>query len=441
MTEQDITTLTPVYTNPRVLEGLAIVAHNPSTGDPIAFDAGKLCNTAFKDLSMYTIYGGSLAKRETANCYVIKEAGAYMFPLVYGNAIKGGVANPNAYTNNGATYSNDFVNSRDVQITSPFIELNTGCAVASCEVVWQDHQDLIQNLELYEGGDCKYVRFIIDSMPSLNANAIIAVKDGSGNILWSWHIWCCLDDLSPITFTNHTEVNYDLMPINLGWKWDSTDRLRGRSPHYQWGRKDPMPCPAAYNSTSNTSLWGAKTYGSAEADTIGAAIKNPHLFYKQDGETYYNWFTGGSKYNLWNAAVTTTGAGDDQASAKKTIYDPCPVGFMLPAGRAFTGFTTSGGNVSSGAPTGCEVIGEWSNGWTMKKNANDTVGNFFAASGYRNRTSGALGYVGSNGYYWSFASDSQANAYYLNFLSSYLYPLYGSYRANGFAVRPCRELS
>ena len=63
-----------------------------------------------------------------------------------------------------------------------------------------------------------------------------------------------------------------------------------------------------------------------------------------------------------------------------------------------------------------------------------------AASGNRNRTSGALNNVGSNGNYWSFASNSQANAYNLNFNSSNLNPLNNNNRANGFAVRPCRAL-
>ncbi len=32
----------------------------------------------------------------------------------------------------------------------------------------------------------------------------------------------------------------------------------------------------------------------------------------------------------------------------KTVYDPCPAGFKLPASNAFTGFNTNGQN--GGAP-------------------------------------------------------------------------------------------
>ena len=63
----------------------------------------------------------------------------------------------------------------------------------------------------------------------------------------------------------------------------------------------------------------------------------------------------------------------------------------------------------------------------------------FAASGYRDRTSGALAYVGGRGLYWSSAALSQAYAYYLDFYSGGVYPLNYYYRARGFSVRCVRE--
>ena len=63
-----------------------------------------------------------------------------------------------------------------------------------------------------------------------------------------------------------------------------------------------------------------------------------------------------------------------------------------------------------------------------------------AAAGNRNRTSGALNNVGSNGNYWTFAPYSRAYARYLSFGSGYVYPLYDNYRASGLAVRSAREL-
>ena len=63
---------------------------------------------------------------------------------------------------------------------------------------------------------------------------------------------------------------------------------------------------------------------------------------------------------------------------------------------------------------------------------------YAAAAGYRNRTSGALGNVGSNGNWWTFAPNSQTNARYLNFNSGNVNPLNTNNRANGYGVWPCR---
>ncbi len=59
------------------------------------------------------------------------------------------------------------------------------------------------------------------------------------------------------------------------------------------------------------------------------------------------------------------------------------------------------------------------------------------AAGYRNRESGALTNVGSNGYYWSSSSYAAGNinAGNLNFNSGNVYPLNNNNRANGFSVR------
>ena len=64
-----------------------------------------------------------------------------------------------------------------------------------------------------------------------------------------------------------------------------------------------------------------------------------------------------------------------------------------------------------------------------------------AASGYRNRTSGDLNNVGSNGNYWSAAQNSADNAYNLNFNSGNVNPLNNNNRANGFSVLPVRAFN
>jgi len=75
------------------------------------------------------------------------------------------------------------------------------------------------------------------------------------------------------------------------------------------------------------------------------------------------------------------------------------------------------------------------------RNFSDSSG--FAASGYRNRTSGALTNVGSNGYSWSSSPNSagSTNAGNLNFNASNVNPFNNNNRANGFPVRCVRAFT
>ena len=48
-------------------------------------------------------------------------------------------------------------------------------------------------------------------------------------------------------------------------------------------------------------------------------------------------------YNLWSADNDRIDANDDVVI--KSVYDPSPVGYSLPASNAFTGFSSTGGLV------------------------------------------------------------------------------------------------
>ena len=101
----------------------------------------------------------------------------------------------------------------------------------------------------------------------------------------------------------------------------------------------------------------------------------------------------------------------------KTVYDPSPVGFHIPCGATFKGFSKSNG-------------GTWDNGYTWDNN-------FFQAAGYRYRGDGGIYNVGNNGGYWSAASHSNANSsYFLHFNSDKVEPSLNNFRSFGFSVRP-----
>lgn len=234
---------------------------------------------------------GDDAVENTANCYMVGEAGWYSIPLVYGNGITDSKDNGQAYS------PAHFVNHLNKHITSAYIADNTGINLSNISVrlIWQDAENLIVPDEVtYDPtlfGNKGGIKFHIKSI--CEGNAVIALIDnsaaddeyvsldrgvyghhGSTRAIWSWHIWATrfgFDFEKNIPVLNHEEQQFELMPVNLGWCSDNQPIVyfqrrrceikfkvgdneitrtieqyphfalpRGNSPYYQWGRKDPF---------------------------------------------------------------------------------------------------------------------------------------------------------------------------------------------------------
>lgn len=402
-----------------------------------------------KDLSLYDIHGYDTSSRTTANTYVVRNPGHYVIPLIYGNSIKNNQINDRAYTNNGSQYSADFVNYLGNQIVSPYIETDTGVNASTAELVWQTSKDMITNVSILQGADCNYLRFAVNNIPSVNGDAVLAIKDENGNIMWSWMIWAVSEDIETATIVNNTGVEYIMMTVGLGAIFD-LNKTKYVVPHFQWGRKDPMCPPNLYNSNSDMVLYdingnvynGFGIFGtgndSSNEKTVKNSIRYPNLFFTQYDSSTCNWNNLDWSVNFWNANMTESSSiADDQDIAIKTIYDPCPRGFMIPSGRFATGFTSTGNNTSIAEEF--NIIGSWNNGWTFKKTSNDIDGLYLPAAGHRDTSSGSLSSVGSYGNWWSYAPYSQAYSRYLYFSRRRVNPLNYSNRAYGFAVLPAQE--
>ena len=371
-------------------------------------------------------YNGQM---NTANCYVITHPGYYKFPLVYGNAIKNGATNANAYG------SSTFVNHLGKKITDPYIYNNkddneNNLVANSAELVWQDAPNLITNIELSD--DKKFIKFEIKRDNIEQGNAVIAVKDGSGKIMWSWHIWVTnknVYETQAVTASYQgTTQTFMFMPFPLGWN-DSTPAPT--CTFYQWGRKDPFPpSDGSLTSINNKTVYKYDTSGTSitvnwspsnSQATIATSILNPSTFYCGS----YNWYNQNSD-ELWNVGEDDYDV--DFETITKSVYDPSPAGFILPETAAFTGFTVNG------TPNGT-----WSNttnGYTFTTNSVDT---YWQACGFRSYSSGSLLHVGSGGLYWSADPHSNTFGCHLGFYSSEVTPQNHSQRANGFSVRPVSE--
>ena len=426
--------------------------------------------TNYYDLSTHDIKGNS-TPRNTANCYVISHPGYYKIPLVYGNAITNGITNSNAYqTSNTGTYIlTHFKDHNNQDITDPWITQSNGGVNApnGAKLVWADESGLVTNLAVTGSGTNAFVQFEVPAANIKNSNAVIAVTKG-GTVVWSWHLWFIHDDaLNTITCTNFQGYDYKFTEEPLGMKyttWMGTtyasprsikvkvrqtkgqispatrteavltitqnpnDTKQGFTTLYQFGRKDAFP-------GTDTNLSGTFNKKYADAMLIQNGIQYPETFYTYSGYWGGNPPVSYSYYNLWSANNTTTGFNDNLVV--KTVYDPCPADFKMPASNAFTGFTTDGQNSSVHNTTGT-----WSNGWSFyNKITAPDASVYFPASGWRNYSSSLLQYVSDSGTYWSAVPDGLKVGCCMVFSVWVINPRWNHFndRAYGFSVRPVAD--
>lgn len=197
--------------------------------------------------------------------------------------------------------------------------------IASAEILWETWNNaesvtaksVIAAVDFDKQKANDYYTMVFKMPATLHAgNALIAAKDASGNILWSWHIWIPATEI--VTQSNAELVSKDIMDRDLG----ALDAAPVASAlRYQWGRKDPL-VPVDFGATV------ALTKVSRDPDNIGIeyAIQHPTEYIKgSENSGKGNWCKDPAE-NLWN-----------DTEGKKTIYDPCPAGYRVPVGNTASG--------------------------------------------------------------------------------------------------------
>ena len=415
--------------------------------------------------------GGSVA-RSTANCYVISAPGHYEIPLVYGNAIKDGATNPGSYqTSNSGTYIlQHFKDHADQAITDPWITQSNGGnnAPDNAKLVWADENGLVANLSVTGSGTNAFVQFEVPASAIKNGNAVIAVTKG-GTVVWSWHLWFAPQDvLGTVACTNFQNKVYKFTNEPLGWKytvWSGStysaprkvkvkveqtaanggvkqsayititqnpgNTREGYSTLYEFGRKDALPSRdvIAQGNYSLDNNFGGRS--------IGYAIQHPENILRNAGVgTYYNDWCNVSYLNLWSMGNTVTGFNDN--AVVKTIYDPCPAGFKMPASNAFTGFTTTGSNTTT--PSEINKSGGWNYGWNFNnKISSPDATVYFPTPGYRVGSASVVFDVGDAAFCWSAVPSTTDRGCSLRLSQWSVSPQSSNGRANGHSVRPVAE--
>lgn len=240
--------------------------------------------TAYGEIGDFTtaappVYGTDVAgtdlsdaAKAPANCYIVSAPGQYKFPAMRGNGgeyVKGG---------------------------------------AKAEVLWESFGtsvfpsvgDLVTNA----GFKNNYVSFEVPETYR-EGNAVIAVRNSAGKILWSWHIWLT-DQPAECVLPNGAGT---IMDRNLGATDKAADRIESYGLLYQWGRKDPFMGEAGWNFVHTAFSAGTEWTN-----------KNAEI----QGEEY--WIANPMDYTSWDVFDETLWEPD-----KKKRQDPCPAGWRVPA--------------------------------------------------------------------------------------------------------------
>lgn len=233
-----------------------------------------------------------LSALESANCYLVPAKGRYKFKATVkgnGSADLGGISK----TTDAST-----INKAEL-IWATF---NTTVAPTANE--------LIKDIS-YEDG---YVYFSTGDTYK-EGNALVAIKDNSENILWSWHLWFESDDLAAMAQT-YPNSGYVMMDRNLGALTNcyAADNALDFGFAYQNGRKDPFMMSATRKSYTALGVLGTYTTATGSGP-VATSIQNPTVVFGTD-----SW--GGSP-DLWS-------------STSKTIFDPCPPGWRIAPSDAWS---------------------------------------------------------------------------------------------------------
>lgn len=290
------------------------------------------------------------ANDQTANCYIVSEPGVYNFDAVKGNS--------SDY--NGILWD-----------------------VESVGVLWEsfgsdkapNKGDLIKAVT-YDGNNI----YFETSDDFREGNAVIAAKDCSGKILWSWHIWFT-DVPSEQVYKNEAGI---MMDRNLGATSAIPGDVGALGLFYQWGRKDPFLGSSSISSNitaTSTIVWPESVNSSFECGSNAYAIEHPTTFITFN-ENNYDWYYS---------------TDDARWRSSKSIYDPCPVGWRVPDGNREGVWDTAGFAGERDYDNSFEGI--------MFHNPISASSAWYPAAGYLNGNDGALSGVGWSGLFWSVSTN------------------------------------
>lgn len=282
------------------------------------FDAGKRYS-----LEVSGITASVMPASESANCYLVNANcnSAIMIPVRQGLDGWTAIDNFNALRGVTTNYAGEFSSA----IWNDY----------SAKLVWSDNPDLKVSGAKVETSGAKYLQLVFGNAVN-GSNAVVAMVEPGGKVLWSWHIW--FTDYNPdnIIDRNAGVVENGLVHHYGGSMWNGgiyegkymMDRNLGArltsftsavyptasnlsdyfGLYYQYGRKDPFPTAGAVSTASGPV-------------SIAESARNPGVFYTN---------ANNEDWNLNSDVILDLWAGKSDTVLEKSALDPCPAGWRVP---------------------------------------------------------------------------------------------------------------
>lgn len=328
----------------------------------------------------------------------------------------------------------------------------------SASIYWQD-ADIVESVSVSGSNVNDMISVQLKGTPT-KGNAVIALRDGSNTIRWSWHIWVTDNPGS----SNLRGNGMQWMDRFMGATSNEAGNPKSIGLNYQWGRKDPFPGYSDFSggiTTISGDVNAINTSWSTNMDSktnLKRSISNPIAFIKSSAGNYdwYN-YNDTDPYLRWDNRWSKTECG----VSKKTAFDPCPEGWKVPGYEDNDNQSPwKGLEAYSGSAYG--VPSEYGYTWTEARGVPSSIGNFgyYPATGFRSAGNGDLvsaNRYGVHGYTWTsapfvyqFGDSSWLSAYSFHYTvgRSDVYPNidpavhtwgYNAYRGSGYSVRCIKE--
>ena len=244
------------------------------------------------------------------------------------------------------------------------------------EVLWETAQNTVENLAYDQTANKVY----FTKTAGAKGNAVIALRDYNGNLLWSYHLWATSQDVKEISLGGVKFLDRNIGAVANTAPLAAENDAVGM--FYQWGRKDPFPAPSKMNEANGvlSAVYPANaiTLQTKQSGvTLETAILNPTVYY---------WGNDNSGPEDWSSVRND----EYWSTTSKTDYDPCPYGYVVPDKTQIDALiaSRSGQTASYGNILTCD----------------DGTTNYLSSGGWFRRklhATSQYAHVGQHPHYWS----------------------------------------